>query len=59
MLVHSFLLFAEVLWPVLVPIAALLVEPRSRRRRVMVLFVAWGLAVGGYLLVGHLPRSQG
>jgi len=50
-LVHSFLLFAEVLWPVLLPIIALLVEPEARRRRLMAPFIPWGLAVGGYLLV--------
>jgi hypothetical protein len=58
-LANCFLLFAEVLWPVLVPVAALLVEPRSRRRHVMALFVLWGGAVAGYLLVRMILSPYG
>ena len=46
--VYSF--FSHVLWPVYVPVAVLLIEPPGRRRRVLLAFVATGVAVGIYLL---------
>jgi len=46
--VYSF--FSHVLWPVYVPVAVLLMEPSGRRRRVLLAFVAAGVAVGAYLL---------
>jgi hypothetical protein len=58
-LANGFLLFAEILWPVLVPVAVLLVEPQSRRRRIMALFVLWGGAVAGYLLVRMIISPYG
>jgi len=54
-----FLLFAQVLWPVYVPIAVLLVEPNDRRRRVMYLCLAVGIGVGGYFLWSIFTRSHG
>ena len=47
--VYSF--FSHVLWPVYVPVAVLLMEPRGQRRRALTAFVAAGAAVGAYLLV--------
>lgn len=44
--------FSHVLWPVVVPLAAWLLEPRGPRRRVLAAVLAVGMAVGGYLLVG-------
>jgi hypothetical protein len=49
-LAHLFLLVAEVVWPVLVPIAALLLEPDARRRRWMLPFALLGAVVGAVLL---------
>ena len=49
-LVIVFLLFAKVLWPTLVPMATVLVEPDLRRRRLMLVLLAAGAAVGGYFL---------
>jgi hypothetical protein len=46
--VYSF--FSHVLWPVYVPLAAWLLEPRGPRRRGLLAFVVMGLAVGAYLL---------
>ncbi len=46
--VYSF--FSHVLWPIYVPLAVLLMEPRGWRRRALLLFVAAGVAVGAYLL---------
>ncbi len=56
-LTHAFLAFAEVIWPMLVPVSAILSEPDIRRRRLIRLFVPYGLAVGLYLLFGmiHSP----
>lgn len=44
-----YLFFAEVFWPVYVPIAVLLVEPKGRRRRLMLFCLAIGVGVGAYL----------
>ncbi len=46
--VYSF--FSHVLWPIYMPLAVLLIEPPSWRRRALLVFVAAGLAVGAYLL---------
>jgi hypothetical protein len=46
--VYSF--FSHVLWPVYVPVAALLVETEVSRRRVLLLVCAAGLGVGAWLL---------
>ena len=47
---HVYSFFSHVLWPVYVPVAVLLIEPSGQRRRVLLTFVAAGLAVGLYLL---------
>ncbi len=44
--------FSHVLWPVYVPVAVLLIEPRGWRRDALLVFVVAGAAVGGYLLYG-------
>ena len=46
--VYSF--FSHVLWPVYVPVAVLVMEPRGWRRRALLVFVAAGVAVAAYLL---------
>ena len=43
-----FLFFAEVFWPVYAPMAVLLIEPRGRRRSLMLLCLALGIGVGLY-----------
>jgi hypothetical protein len=47
---HVYSFFSHVLWPVYMPLAVLLIEPPGRRRRVLLAFVAAGVAVGAYLL---------
>ena len=47
---YVYTFFSHVLWPVYVPVAALLLEPSRRRRRALLVFVAAGVAVGAYLL---------
>ena len=47
---HVYAFFSHVLWPVVVPVAVLLMEPRGWRGRVLIPFVAAGAAVGVYLL---------
>ena len=47
---HLYSFFSHVLWPVYVPVAVLLMEPKGWRRRGLVTFVAAGAAVGAYLL---------
>jgi hypothetical protein len=47
---HVYSFFSHVLWPVYVPVAVLLMEPLGWRRRALLVFVAAGVTVGGYLL---------
>lgn len=49
-----FLIFAEVVWPVYSPLAALLVEPEHRRRRMLAVFAVAGAMLSVYLLAGLL-----
>lgn len=46
----AFLLFAQVLWPILAPIGVLLVEPDQRRRLAMKGLAALSVFVAAYLL---------
>jgi len=47
---HLYSFFSHVLWPIYVPVAVMLIEPSTRRRRALFAFVAAGIAVGAYLL---------
>jgi hypothetical protein len=53
-----FLLIAEVFWPVYVPLAVWLVEPRRRRRWMMLACLAAGVAAGTYLRWWVLARPH-
>lgn len=44
-----FLTVAHILWPILVPLAALLVEPKGWRRNLMRVCMALGIAVAAYM----------
>jgi hypothetical protein len=46
--VYSF--FSHVLWPIYIPVAVLLMEPRGWRHRALNAFVAAGATVGAYLM---------
>jgi hypothetical protein len=46
----AFLFFAEVFWPVFMPVAVLAIEPDRARRRLMLVCLAAGAAVAAYLL---------
>ena len=47
---HAYSFFSHVLWPAYVPLAVWLIEPPGRRRHLLLVFVAGGLAVATYLL---------
>ena len=47
---HAYSFFSHVLWPVVVPLAVVLMEPNGWRRLALIAFVAAGAAVGAYLL---------
>ena len=47
---HVYSFFSHVLWPVYVPMAVLLMEPRGWRHLGLIGFVATGAAAGAYLL---------
>lgn len=49
-LTYLFLFFAQVFWPVYVPITAALIEPNERRRKLIFVCVALGLGVGAFFL---------
>jgi hypothetical protein len=46
---YAFVLFSHVLWPVLVPLAVMLIEPPGPRRRALLAFVVAGVAVSAGL----------
>lgn len=46
----AYLLFANILWPILVPVAVWLIEPAEMRRRAMLLTIAAGAAVSLFFL---------
>ena len=46
----AYVFFSHVLWPVLIPIAVLLIEPSPSRRRDLVILVAVGATVSAYLV---------
>lgn len=61
---YAYSMFSHALWPILVPIAVLLLEPDPVRKRILRALVAIGLAVGMYLLYfvitdGIVPRVVG
>ncbi len=47
---HAYSFFSHVLWPVYLPVAVLMIEPPSGRRRTLTALVLAGSAVGIYLL---------
>lgn len=51
-----YLLFSNVLWPIYVPVAVWLLEPRSARRRTIVLTIAAGSAVGLFFLAAIIAH---
>lgn len=53
----SYSMFSHVLWPILVPVAVLLLEHDPVRRRILYVFLATGTAVGAYLLLSALLRD--
>lgn len=52
----AYLLFSNVLWPIYVPVAVWLLEPRSARRRTIAWTVAGGSAVGLFFLAAILTH---
>jgi hypothetical protein len=47
---YLFLAFAQVVWPIFVPLAILLLETEPVRKKVLLAFLAIGILTGGYLL---------
>jgi len=57
-LTYGFLLFAEVWWPLFVPLAVLLAEPDARRRRLMLAPLLLGAGAGLFLLWSILTHAH-
>lgn len=53
-LTRTFLIFAEVLWPILTPLAVLLIETDHNRRQVLLVLAGGGAVLAAYLLVALL-----
>lgn len=49
-----FIVFAEIIWPILTPVAVLMVESDRRRRQILCGFTLLGFLVAGYLLYAIL-----
>lgn len=58
-LIIVYLVFAEVFWPLFMPLAVVLIEPNERRRGFMFLCLAIGTVVAGYLLWWIVARPNG
>lgn len=54
----GFLGFAKALWPIYAPLAVLLCEPRTQRRRLVAGFVVAGGLLSTYLLAGLISYPQ-
>ncbi len=46
---YAFLVFAEVVWPVYVPLAVLINEKKKGRKKILAAFLMVGMLTGGYL----------
>lgn len=46
---YTYLLFAQIIWPIWTPIAILLLEKKATRKRIQQFFVGTGILVGMYL----------
>ena len=57
-LTHLFLLFAKTFWPFFVPLAVLLVEPESIRRRVLIALCGIGTGVAIFFLGSILTYNH-
>ncbi len=49
MATYAFLIFAQVVWPVLLPLAVTLLEKDTRKRNAMSVFLAMGVFISSYL----------
>ena len=61
---HLFLIMADVLWPTLIPLAVLLMESNTRKRKIMILLLIAGLTVSVYyscclLFLNVTPQIMG
>jgi hypothetical protein len=48
MLTYLFLIFAEILWPMCVPLAIILIEPKNKQTKIQKLFIVIGFSVAIY-----------
>jgi hypothetical protein len=55
----TFLIAAELFWPIYAPITLLLLEPDAKRRRWMLPWLGLGVLVSAYLLRGLLSGPHG
>ncbi len=53
-LTRTFLIFAEVVWPILTPLAVLLIEPDHQRRQILGVIAGCGFVLAAHLLVALL-----
>lgn len=47
---YAFMLFAQVVWPVMIPLSILLLEHNAKRKNILLVFLASGIMAAAYLL---------
>jgi len=52
--VYIYMIFAQVVWPIMIPMSILLLEPRTKRKKILRVFLISGIIAGTYLLYGIL-----
>jgi len=61
---YLFLIFAQIIWPLWVPVSVTLLETDVKRKRILALFIGLGMLVSAYFahrlwMVGVLPKING
>jgi hypothetical protein len=61
---YAFLIFAQIVWPLCVPIAITMLEEDKKRKKILYLFVGIGILVAGYyahrlIMYGNCADSAG
>ncbi|MEH6758670.1 MAG: DUF6629 family protein [Parasphingorhabdus sp.] len=56
MLIPIYLLFSHVLWPIFVPLAVLMIEPRTERRKLLAIPMGAGILAGTFFLLALFTK---
>jgi hypothetical protein len=59
--VNLFIIFAQILWPVLLPLSVLLMEQKPIKKRILVVLTIWGAVISSvltYYLITYIPIAK-